>query len=81
MKYINAKNLLPDALVKELQSYIQGGLSLCSRRSSAAKALGRSFGLPTGIATTKPPNRRGVSERNLYGGVSGKIFPVRIGHS
>ena len=25
MKYINAKNLLPDALVKELQSYIQGG--------------------------------------------------------
>lgn len=25
MKYINAKILLPDALVKELQSYIQGG--------------------------------------------------------
>ena len=25
MKYINAKNLLPDALVKELQNYIQGG--------------------------------------------------------
>lgn len=25
MKYINAKVLLPDALVKELQSYIQGG--------------------------------------------------------
>ena len=25
MKYINAKHLLPDALVKELQSYIQGG--------------------------------------------------------
>mgnify|MGYP003282853696 FL=1 len=24
MKYINAKNLLPDALAKELQSYIQG---------------------------------------------------------
>ncbi len=24
MKYINAKNLLPDALVKELQSYMQG---------------------------------------------------------
>ena len=29
MKYINAKDLLPDALVKELQSYVQGGLSLC----------------------------------------------------
>lgn len=25
MKYINAKNLLPDALVKELQNYLQGG--------------------------------------------------------
>lgn len=25
MKYINAKALLPDALVEELQSYIQGG--------------------------------------------------------
>ena len=25
MKYINAKDLLPDSLVKELQSYIQGG--------------------------------------------------------
>ncbi|WP_324825370.1 CD3324 family protein [Sinanaerobacter sp. ZZT-01] len=25
MKYINAKLLLPDALVKELQCYIQGG--------------------------------------------------------
>lgn len=25
MKYINAKDILPDALVKELQRYIQGG--------------------------------------------------------
>ena len=25
MKYINAKNILPDALVKELQGYMQGG--------------------------------------------------------
>ena len=25
MKYINARNILPDALVKELQSYMQGG--------------------------------------------------------
>lgn len=25
MKYINAKTLLPDELVKELQKYIQGG--------------------------------------------------------
>ena len=25
MKYLNAKTILPDALVKELQNYIQGG--------------------------------------------------------
>lgn len=25
MKYVNAKTLLPDVLVKELQNYIQGG--------------------------------------------------------
>ena len=25
MKYINAKDILPNALVKELQNYIQGG--------------------------------------------------------
>lgn len=25
MKYINAKLILPDALVKELQNYVQGG--------------------------------------------------------
>lgn len=25
MKYINAKNLLPESLVRELQRYIQGG--------------------------------------------------------
>lgn len=25
MKYLNAKLILPDALVKELQNYVQGG--------------------------------------------------------
>ena len=25
MKYLNAKVILPDALVKELQAYVQGG--------------------------------------------------------
>ena len=28
MKYINAKDILPNALVKELQNYIQGGYIL-----------------------------------------------------
>ena len=65
MKYINAKNLLPDALVKELQSYIQGGYLY----------------VPADQAQQKPPNRRGISERNLYGGTGGKILLVRIRHS
>lgn len=81
MKYINAKNLLPDALVKELQSYIQGGYLYVPADQAQQKRWGEASGLPAGIAATKPPNRRGVSERNLYGGVSGKIFPVRISHS
>ena len=81
MKYINAKNLLPDALVKELQSYIQGGYLYVPHQSSAAKTMGRSVWLPTGITATKPPNRRGVSEWNLYGRVSGEILPVCIRHS
>lgn len=35
MKYINTKNLLPDTLVKELQSYIQGAIFMSppSKRS------------------------------------------------
>ena len=81
MKYINAKDLLPDALVKELQSYVQGGYLYVPSDQAQQKRWGEASGYRQGIATTQPPNRRGISERNLYGGVSGKILPVRIGHS
>ena len=43
--------------------------------------MGRSVWLLAGIAAEKPTNRRGISERNLYGGTGGKILLVRIRHS
>ena len=46
MKYLNAQVILPDALVKELQNYVQGGYIYVP-----AKALGRSFRLLARIGT------------------------------
>lgn len=45
MKYINAKNLLPDALVKELQKLYSGAIFMFPP-ISAAKPIRGSFGLP-----------------------------------
>ena len=75
MKYINAKDLLPDALVKELQSYVQGGYLYVPSDQAQQKRWGEASGY-----------RQELQQRNrqiveLYGGVSGKILPVRIGHS
>lgn len=44
MKYINEKNLLPDALVKELQSYIQGGYLYVPADQAQQKRWGEAFG-------------------------------------
>lgn len=44
MKYINAKNLLPDALVKKLQSYIQGGYLYVPADQAQQKRWGESSG-------------------------------------
>ena len=44
MKYINAKNLLPDALVKELQSYIQGGYLYVPADQAQQKRWGETSG-------------------------------------
>ena len=44
MKYINAKNLLPDALVKELQSYIQGGYLYVPADQAQQKRWGEASG-------------------------------------
>lgn len=44
MKYINAKNFLPDALVKELQSYIQGGYLYVPADQAQQKRWGEASG-------------------------------------
>ena len=77
MKYINAKDLLPDALVKELQRYMQGGYLYIP----ADQAQKKRWGEASGYRQELPQNRRGISKRKLYGSVGGKIFPVCIGHS
>lgn len=44
MKYINARNLLPDALVKELQSYMQGGYLYIPANQAQKKRWGEASG-------------------------------------
>ena len=44
MKYINATTLLPDALVKELQSYIQGGYLYVPADRTQRKRWGEASG-------------------------------------
>ena len=44
MKYINAKFLLPDALVKELQRYIQGGYLYIPTDQTQQKCWGERSG-------------------------------------
>lgn len=44
MKYINAKDLLPDALVKELQQYIQGAYLYVPADSEKQKRWGEMSG-------------------------------------
>ncbi len=60
MKYINAKDILPNALVKELQNYIQGGYIYVPTNQLHQKRWGEIFWLSTRIATTKPTDYRGI---------------------
>lgn len=44
MKYVNAKAILPDALVKELQGYIQGGYLYVPAKAGRQKRWGEVSG-------------------------------------
>lgn len=44
MKYINARNILPDALVKELQGYMQGGYLYVPTDRAQPKRWGEASG-------------------------------------
>lgn len=58
-KYHNAKNLLPDALVKELQSYIQGGYLYVPADQAQQKRWGEASGYRQEL---QQRNRRIVEE-------------------
>lgn len=53
MKYISAKDILPDSLVKELQSYIQGGYIYVPMKEKRPRRWGEASGY-----------RRELEERN-----------------
>ena len=59
MQYINAKALLPDALVKELQSYIQGGYLYVPADQAQQKRWGEASGYRQEL---QQRNRRIVEE-------------------
>ena len=59
MKYINAKFLLPDALVKELQHYIQGGYLYIPTDQTQQKCWGEKSGYRQEL---QQRNRRIVEE-------------------
>ena len=44
MKYVNAGNILPDPLVKELQKYIEGGYLYIPRDQAGSRAWGEASG-------------------------------------
>ncbi len=44
MKYVNAGNILPDPLVKELQKYIEGGYLYIPRDQARSRAWGEASG-------------------------------------
>ena len=44
MKYLNAQAILPDALVKELQAYIQGGYIYVPVKPEQQKRWGEASG-------------------------------------
>ena len=53
MKYISAKDILPDSLVKELQTYIQGGYIYVPMKEKRPRRWGEASGY-----------RRELEERN-----------------
>lgn len=48
MKYINAKKILPQKLIEELQNYIQGGYVYIPVSAEKTEKLGRKYGISPG---------------------------------
>lgn len=76
MKYVNAKDLLPDGLVKELQGYIQGGYIYIPTGQGQQKRWGERTGYRMEL---QQRNSRIVEE--FRGGVSMECLADRYGLS
>ena len=53
MKYINAKTILPEALIEELQNYVQAGYIYVPAKEEQRKSWGELSGYRTGAVTRK----------------------------
>ena len=62
MKYISAKDILPDSLVKELQTYIQGGYIYVPMKEKRPRRWGEASGYRRELGERKkkkPSGNRG----------------------
>lgn len=81
MKYLNAQIILPDALVKELQTYVQGGYIYVPVVSGQQKRWGEVSGCRRGLEQRnrqiKEEYRRGVTMESLSEKYCLSLYAVR----
>lgn len=81
MKYFNAKQILPDALVKELQNYVQGGYIYVPIQPGQQKRWGEASGyrqeLERRNAQIKSEYRKGISMECLSEKYGLSFYAVR----
>ena len=66
MKYFNAQVILPDALLKELQTYVQGEYIYVPVEQEQQKRWG-SFRLSAGTGATQSTDQSGIPKRYFHG--------------
>lgn len=81
MKYVNAEVLLPDALVKELQRYIQGGYLYVPANAKKRRAWGELSGYRTELQQRNleiiGEYRNGVSMESLAERYHLSVYAIR----
>ena len=81
MKYLNAKTVLPDPLIKELQNYVQGGYLYIPVRQEQQKRWGEVSGYRTELQqrnqAMKEDYRSGISMECLSEKYGLSLYAVR----